>query len=246
MGPGLKGSAVLFAVLGLMAMSASNAAASTIGEITSAVATPDWLHGNFAGSATWDGCAHYIRPEKGPKPEGPTEAIDLGPGTPAGPACRWTPYATLGPGSSVEDCSSASRHLKSLGPDVQLVWKGETAWGAGSSSFQSAGLSLDGIPGKVFCLAAVEEVPEETKIPCVPPDKPMPIDWHCPYVIRTYDIPLDARAVEVVPEPVKPEPEAGTGQQEATSPPIVKPHHRRCRIKRKTHHRHVGKRCARR
>jgi hypothetical protein len=244
-GSGLKRSAVLLAVLGLMAMSAGNAAASTSGEITTAMATPDWLHGDFAGSATWGGCAP-LPPGKGPKPERQTEAIDLGPEAPTGQACRWTPYATLGPGSSIEDCSSANRHLQSLGPDVHLVWKGETKWGAGTSSFEATGLSLDGIPGEVFCLAAVEEVPEETKIPCVPPDKPMPIDWHCPYVIRSYDIPLDARLVEVMPEPAKPAPEAGTGQQAAASPPIVKPHHRRCRGKRKAHHRHVGKRCAKR
>ncbi|HEY8501424.1 MAG TPA: hypothetical protein VIL21_01960, partial [Solirubrobacterales bacterium] len=95
----------------LVAALAPAGALGSTGEITAATVSPDWQQGDFAGTVTWDGCAHPA-----PKPSEPqADYVE----------CTWTPYATVGPGVDSENCLSTDRQLGHLGSDVHLVWQGE-------------------------------------------------------------------------------------------------------------------------
>lgn len=150
----------------------ATSAFGTTGQITEALASPDWMRGSFAGTVEWSGCAHPV-----PPPSGPSSSYT---------ACTWTAYATVGPGTSEEACLSPDRQLNSLGAGVQLVWQGEARTEAGSESFAVADFPMDGAAGKVLCLAATEVGTDGKTIPCLPPGEPIPPGWHCPYHQVTY------------------------------------------------------------
>ena len=183
----IRGVAALATVL-VVAAVAATAALGAVGEITKATVASDWSNGSFAGKMEWTGCAHLPPPLK----KEPGE-----PGIPPPPfTCTWTPYATVGPGTSPEACLGSDRDLNSLGSGVQLVWQGAPRTGAGSEAFEVNDFPLDGSAGKVLCLATREVSTDGTEIPCAPPGEPIPPDWHCPYVMTDYFGTLDSRVLE--------------------------------------------------
>jgi hypothetical protein len=196
----IKGAVALAAVLTVAAVWATSAFATT-GQITTALVSPGWLQGSFAGAVEWTACAH-----------------------PAPTDCTWTAYATVGPGSSTDACLSPDRRLNSLGSGIQLVWQGEKRTGAGSASFQATDFPLDGTPGKVLCVATAEETTDGTELPCMPPGPPIPPGWHCPYVKVTYFDTLDSRVLETQQQPVPTDSSSAAG-----SPSSAQPGHRRHR-----------------
>jgi hypothetical protein len=233
-GRSIKGVAALVAVLAVAGVGATSALATT-GQITTALVSPNWLEGDFAGAIEWTACAHPA-PKPAPPPEeggGPVasssfEYVD----------CTWTAYATVGPGSSSEACLSPDRRVNSLGVGVQLVWQGEKRTGAGSASFQANDFPLDGTPGKVLCLATAEETTDGTELPCMPPGPPIPPGWHCPYVMVTYFATLDSRVLELPREPAPTSSSASTSSSaQAFS---ASPGHSRHRHRHRAKRRHRG------
>ncbi len=230
----IKGAVALAVVLILAGVGATSAFATT-GQITTALVSPGWSQGDFAGEVEWTACAH-------PAPKPP-----LSPEEGGGPvalssfeyvACTWTAYATVGPGTSAEACLSPDRRLNSLGAEVQLVWQGEKRTGVGLASFQVSDFPLDGRPGKVLCLATAEETTDGTELPCMPPGPPIPSGWHCPYVMVTYFDTLDSRVLELPREPARTGSSASTSSSDqAFSAP---PGHRRHRHHAKRRHRGIS------
>lgn len=208
-----RGIAVLLA-LAVPAVAAASADGAS-GRITLASVSSDGTKGSFAGTVEWTGCAHPLPPPF----DGAGEYV----------ACTWMPYATVGPGSSGEACSSADRQLGGLGSGVQLVWKGEEETGLGAQSFSAADFALDGTAGKVLCLSAAEKGSAGTTIPCAPPGEPIPPGWHCPYREVTFFETLDSRLlVAAAPPPVC-----------ACNPP-VQPRQRRAKHRRRHRHRQIS------
>src|SRR6476469_6527215 len=182
--------AVWFAALALGAP--AGASASSSGEITRALVSPDWTTASIGGEATRsNGC---IRPPKGEKPDKEEKEKDPQtppPDTPPG-LCGWIPFATVGPGASQFDCSA--RRLGSLDENVQLSWVGSELTGIGAATFDLTDFSLQhGSAAPLLCLSAVETVPEG-KV-CVP-------EIDCSgyrYVHLTYQ--LDSALLEVFAAP---------------------------------------------
>jgi hypothetical protein len=151
--------AVVAFLLAVVASFPGIALGSSTGELTRVQVSADWLHGSFAGTATrLNACVP-------PPDEGPGS----GPGSPVPPKqpqsapwkCGWIAYATVGPGSSLNDCASAGRRLSTLGPGVQLLWSGEELTAPGSAPFDLTGVSLlYGEAAPLLCLSAVESVAE--------------------------------------------------------------------------------------
>lgn len=183
------------AVLALLLVP-SGALASSSGEIARAEASLDWATASIAGEATRsNGC---IRPpNEGPDKE-KEEPNDKGPAptppTSAPYECGWIPLATIGPGSSPEDCSAPARRLGSIGAGVQLAWVGSELKGAGSAAFDLPSYVLQhGAAGPLLCLSAVETVFEATA--CIPE-----IDCSGYGMLhRTYQ--LDSALLEVIAPP---------------------------------------------
>ena len=167
----------------------AGAAASSSGEITRALVSPDWTTASIAGKAVRsNGC--LVAPEQPPskgsekeKPEPPPP-----PESPPG-VCGWIPFATVGPGSSQADCSG--RGWESLGEGVQLAWVGPELQEPGSATFDLTSVSAqNGAAAPLLCLSAVE-TDYESKM-CIP-------EIDCSgyrYVHRTYQ--LDSALLEVV------------------------------------------------
>lgn len=129
----------------------AGAAATVEGQITGAVADPAWSFGSFAGEV--DQASGCVEAPEAPGSSDPPQA-----------ACGWTPFATVGPGSSPGDCSSPGRRWKSIGPGVQLVWLGDEGDGSGSQAFDLTGVALNyGAAAPLLCLSAVEPVLESVE-----------------------------------------------------------------------------------
>jgi len=217
----IKGVVALVAVLAVAAVGATSAFGAT-GQITTALVSSDWAQGDFAGAVEWTACAHPApKPPVGPEPSSP-EYVD----------CRWTAYATVGPGTSGEACLSSDRRLGSLGSEVQLVWQEGQRTGAGSASFQANDFPLGGTPGQVLCLATAEETTDGTEKPCAPPGPPIPPGWHCPYVKITYFNTLDSQVLESPQGPATTSPSPTTVSQPSFAQPGHR-HHRHHRAKRR-------------
>lgn len=229
----IKGAVALAAVLAVGAVGTTSAFGAT-GQITTALVSPDWTQGDFAGAVEWTACAHPA-PKPPPPPEeggGPVALSSF-----EYVACSWTAYATVGPGASVEACLSSDRRLGSLGSGVQLVWQEGQRTGAGSVSFQVDDFPLGGTPGQVLCLATAEETTDGTEIPCAPPGPPIPPGWHCPYVMVTYLNTLDSRVLEAPQVPATTSPSPTT----VSHPSSAQPGHRRHRHRRaKRRHRGIS------
>ena len=145
-------------VVTLALFSPSGAAASSSGEITRAEVSADWATASFAGSAASSTSCN----PRGPKPPEGEWGFDWGPPIlPDSPPweCGWIPFATIGPGTSLVDCSAEGRRWNSIGEGVQLVWSGAERVGGGSASFDLDGVALTyGSQTPLLCLAAVEAV----------------------------------------------------------------------------------------
>ncbi len=174
-------------------LSPASALAST-GEITRATASRDWTQGSIAGSVSWTGCVHAVQPptSTGPGPLPPPEP------SPEPPYCGWIPYVTVAPISVSADCAADSRRWPDLGEGVSLAWSGGERLAAGVAQFDLPEVPLDGSPGQLFCLAAIERASSGT-IPCVPPGEPVPPGWHCPYNIISYFIQFDSASIQAPP-----------------------------------------------
>jgi hypothetical protein len=125
--------------------------------------------------------------------------------------CGWIPYATVGPGTSQADCSSAGRRLDSLGQGVQLVWEGKEIGGPGSAGYDLQDVQLENGPNSpLLCLSAVEAVAES--IMCAAEE--LPGGATCPpYVVEHVYYQLDSALLE--PPSVE-----GPTTAPALSPPV--------------------------
>jgi hypothetical protein len=218
-GRSIRGVAVLVGALGIAAVAATTAL-GTAGQISKASVASDWTRGSFAGEMEWTGCTHLPPKEESKEP-----------GSPDPFTCTWTAYATVGPGASPEACLGSDHHLGSLGAEVQLVWQSAPRTGVGSEAFEVNDLPLNGVPGKVFCLATAEQGTDGSTIPCVPPGEPIPPGWHCPYRRVTYFSTLDSRVLEVAPLPL-----GGRNEGEGAPKPCV------CPALRHLHRHHLRRR----
>jgi hypothetical protein len=166
---GDRGLAAVVAVTFIFGCLPAYAAAESIGEISRAQPSDNWSTVSVAGTASrLNGC---IEPPEGPKPKEPPEgeeseegAVDpRPPKQPSGPPwkCGWIAFATVGPGSSISDCASASRRWDALGQGVQLIWTSGELGGSGSVAFDLGAVALQyGPAAPLMCLSAVESVPE--------------------------------------------------------------------------------------
>lgn len=156
----------------------ARATAAVGGDITRAEVDPNWASGSFAGTVgKSETCQETPKepesPERPEEPESPEEpglprqsgSPPIQPDTPPWD-CGWTAYATVGPGTSIDDCSSAERRWGSIGAGVQVIWEGEEVTGPGSVSFGLPGLALEyGAAAPLLCLSAVESVREGVMCP---------------------------------------------------------------------------------
>jgi hypothetical protein len=110
------------------------AALGSGGQITRALANPEWTVGDIAATVSWSGCAEA------------TESSD----------CAWIPYATIGPGASESDCDSPERDLPGLGEGIRLAFGAGGFRGPGPFSHESPMVSLRGTPEELLCLFAIE------------------------------------------------------------------------------------------
>lgn len=203
------GMVVLLSVDAALAI-ASVSGASVSGEISRAEANEAWTTGSIAGSAEWTDCSEGPEePGFEPFSEGEGEIIwDPGP-----PSCSWTPYATLGPGSSPTDCSGR-RLDQPLPSGVSVVWEGETRTAAGSESFDVPEVPLNGASNQLLCLSLLETVDEPAI--CIEGEMATPQaagyeaevgEFECPeYLPVPYHHTLDARFLAAVGHPADPAP----------------------------------------
>jgi hypothetical protein len=166
---------------------------SSSGEISRAQVSSDWTTASIAGVA--NRINECVEPPEEPEPEGPEPGESSGPMPPIEPEspprmCGWIPYATVGPGASQADCSSAGRRLDSLGQDVQLVWAGKEIEGPGSASYDLQDVQLENGPNSpLLCLSAVEAVVESVMCEVVE-------GGTCPYAIEHAYYQLDSALLE--------------------------------------------------
>lgn len=148
----------------------SLAKAVATGQITRAETDAHWVLADLSGAVNQqDFC------EEGPEEPEPPEEVESSSATvyegPLQPVdspweCGWTAYATLGPGSSIADCSTTERRWSSIGSGVQLVWLGEEVRGQGVTSFDRQDLALEfGANAPLLCLSVVEAVREQIQCP---------------------------------------------------------------------------------
>lgn len=213
------GIAVALAAL-VCSLTPAAASGSSSGEVTRAEVDAEWTSASIAGVAVrTNDC---VQGSTGPKP-GPGEEPPPPPKLPNSPPweCGWIPYATVGHGSSLEDCSSPSRRWNSIGAGVQVVWVGPELKASGSAEFDLAEVDLEhGSAAPLLCLSAVEAVREG--VACAP-------EVSCPpYAVVHTVYSLGAAKLEVT-QPVR---------RDALGP--TEPGPQRCsRAKHK--HRHHGK-----
>jgi hypothetical protein len=194
------------AALMLFALQAAPSLASgpsSSGEISRAQVSPDWTMASIAGVASrTNECVEP--PEEPEPPEGPEPGESSGPTPPIEPEsppqmCGWIPYATVGPGTSQADCSSAGRRLDSLGQGVQLVWEGKEIGGPGSAGYDLQDVQLENGPnGPLLCLSAVEAVVES--LMCEVEEE----GGTCPYVVEHAYYQLDSALLEPATPSVSP------------------------------------------
>lgn len=153
--------ATLVACVAALICGFAASAMASVGQITKAQVNADGTEAEIAGSVTWAGCVHQVLLPKEPRkekppigwPEGPEEKIW------PSPYCGWIPFATLGPGSTIADCSSVGRqNPEQQGDGVVLVWFGAERRDIGSEEFDLSGVSLDAT-SQLICLSAVEIAP---------------------------------------------------------------------------------------
>lgn len=142
---------VAVAVIAAFAALGAQGASAASGEITKAVASPDWLSASFSGSVRGPECtlSASLPPTTFPGAIGP----EL-PGTEPAPSCSWTAYLTVAPGSASEECDDSARSPSSLGADVVLAWTSGQRW-SGVASFDVSGVALTGGKPQLACLLLV-------------------------------------------------------------------------------------------
>jgi hypothetical protein len=148
-------------MLAVSAIAAASASAAT-GQITRALATPDWSQASIAGSVTWTAC-ELEPPEEKPGPEPPKEEgeEELPPVGPVVTGCDWTPFVTIGPGTEASECSAPGRQKpEALGPGIVLAWQGPKSSAKGTVGFEISGFPLDGSKNQLVCLSMLEELEE--------------------------------------------------------------------------------------
>lgn len=146
-------------VLAMSAIVVPSVSAAT-GQITRALATPDWSQASIAGSVTWTGCeleSPKEEPKQPPKEEGEEE--ELPPVGPVVTGCNWTPFVTIGPGTEASECSAPERRQpEALGPGIVLAWKGSQSSAGGTVGFEISEFPLDGSKNRLVCLSMLEEL----------------------------------------------------------------------------------------
>lgn len=234
---------ILVALAGLLVTPAM----ATSGEITRADADSGLTVASIAGGAERNGCDEQVgrwteRPEP---PQEPREPPLPPPVDPPPHPCRWLPFATVGPESSI--CSSPERKSPdALGPGISLVWSGERMEGDGGVQFDVTGVPLE--PGdRLVCLSAIESQPEP--IACV-----LVVGFYCPpYGVVEVSSSLDSALLEPATDqtptatsPAGSPPAAQSTPRAPSSAPRVE-HPRRCvrpsRMRARTAR---GKKCKRR
>jgi hypothetical protein len=146
-------------VLAVSAIAVASASAAT-GQITRALATPDWSQPSIAGSVTWTGC-ELEEPKRPPEKEPPKEEgeEELPPVGPVVIGCNWTPFVTIGPGTEASECSAPGRQQpEALGPGIALAWKGSKSSAEGTVGFEISEFPLNGSKNQLVCLSMLEEL----------------------------------------------------------------------------------------
>lgn len=137
-------------------------ASATTGQITRALATPEWSYASIAGSVAWTGC-ELEEPKRPPEKEPPKEEGEEEP-PPVGPiviGCNWTPFVTIGPGTEASECSAPGRQQpEALGPGIVLAWKGPTSEVEGTVGFDISQFPLGGSKNRLVCLSMLEKLQE--------------------------------------------------------------------------------------
>lgn len=142
---------VVVAALAAMAMAPVRASAS-VGEITEALATPDWSHAALAGTVAWNGC-ELERPKEPEPPRPPEGEEEPAPVDSPPPRCDWMPFVTVGPG----DCSAPGRQPETLGSGIVLAWEGAKSGAAATLAFNVSAVPLGGGTEQIACLGLIEE-----------------------------------------------------------------------------------------
>jgi len=186
----------------------ATAAASVTGDITRTEVDQGWTTAALAGLAVEE-----LDCEEGPEgPVSPEGGTPVQPKTPPS-ECGWIAYATVGPGTSISDCSSSTRRLNSIGTGVQVLWEGEEVRGAGLAQFDLSNVDLDyGAAAPLLCLSVVEAV--RVQVECQEGEEACP-----PYAVVHRYRHLDAALLEPVPLPIL-DPPASVGP--LTSEPIIR------------------------
>jgi hypothetical protein len=149
-------------------------------EITRAFASAGWTRGSIAGAITWNGCANAIMPPASSHfPSGEFMSLPL-------LYCAWVPYATIGPGSSESECAAPDRDWPALGEDVALAWWSGKGSAPGLATFDLPAVSLDGVPGQLLCLSAIEIAQVAETLPCTAPEPSLPPGWRCSEETNAY------------------------------------------------------------
>ena len=177
------------------------AIASSSGEITRALVSSDWTTASIAASAVRSkGCVEPPEEKIGKEPppgeefpERPFETIITSGPEYAPWECGWIAFATLGPGTSADDCASPGRRWGSFEKGVRLVWESTELKDPGQAQFDLQNVALnDGYAAPLLCLAAVEAIPEGY---C----KERKFGFDCWYRILHKTDQLDSAQLEIVP-----------------------------------------------
>lgn len=167
-------------------------------EFTRAQVGADGVHASIAGVVEWtEGCEGWPDLSGGPE------------SYPASTCSAWTPYATIGPMSSGESCSSAGRDLTAIGDGIEVIWEDEERLGEGYVSFDLPDVLLPGGAGTLLlCLSAMET---RTDINCG-----WIGGWDCHGEIRERQHQLDSALLE--PPPATPAPSDSQSPLSVPSP----------------------------
>ncbi len=128
------------------ALAAATASASS-GEFTRAEVSANGTHASLAGFVEWtEPCEEW--------PDEPWDPESV----PSWSCSVWTSYATIGPTSSGESCSSPGRNLDSITDGIEVIWEDEKRTGEGATNFDLSDVSLPhGADTLLLCLSALEE-----------------------------------------------------------------------------------------
>ncbi len=149
----------------VFALALAATASASEGTFTRAEADSDWTLGSISGVATWSGCPVSLGPD-GDRywPESSYPRAD----------CSGEPYVTVGPGSTLSDCSAMGRWpYPHPGDDIIVAWRGDAQLEAGSQSFDLE-VPLAGEEGRLACLSMVETIPNT----CVPTETVVCAAWY--------------------------------------------------------------------